>query len=350
VWPPVTSRRPRVLLIGGNLSGGGGVNRVIRDVAVICAERLGCDTTVVSARSADPPTYRFPPTVKLEFRPEGRSLGHYLKILVGLRRRRYDYALSFWTQDNMLASLIFLGSRTRTIIAEHTSWNFHGALIRVFRRIVYPLAWRLLVLNPTEFAYYRRGERNVRLLPNPIPEEPVPVIDGRERLIVAVGHLEPRKNFQDAIVAMARSGLERSGWSLVIIGDGPDKRQLEELIDDLGLEKTRIVEPTSDLAQWWARASLTLVTARLEVFSLVLAEAMLAGVVPIAYATDGPSFILEKFPDLLHPIGDVDGLSATMRAFAANPPGEELRQEMRDEIRRRFSVDVIAGEWKDLLQ
>jgi glycosyltransferase involved in cell wall biosynthesis len=81
----------------------------------------------------------------------------------------------------------------------------------------------------------------------------------------------------------------------------------------------------------------------------VLAEAMLFGALPIAYATDGPSFILENFPQQLVPIGNVELLAERLAHFARLEDAESLRAELRTSIETRFSPAVIADQWKELL-
>jgi poly(glycerol-phosphate) alpha-glucosyltransferase len=85
-----------------------------------------------------------------------------------------------------------------------------------------------------------------------------------------------------------------------------------------------------------------------EVFSLVLAEAMAAGVVPIAYASEGPAYILEDFPEHLVPLGDVTSLAARLRHFAGISH-DELREALHLAVERRFSPERIAQQWKELL-
>ena len=172
----------------------------------------------------------------------------------------------------------------------------------------------------------------------------------REKLIVAIGHLESRKNFQDAVSAMALSGLEADGWSLAIIGSGPDQANLGALIAEKGLKNTTIHAPTSDIQSWYERASLTLVTARLEVFSLVLAEAMAAGVVPVAYAADGPSYLLQDFPDHLVSIRNVEELAEKLAQFAGARDLSPLRERLSESIKRRFSPEVVVDCWRALLE
>ena len=90
-------------------------------------------------------------------------------------------------------------------------------------------------------------------------------------------------------------------------------------------------------------------TSRTESFSLVLAEAMRSGVVPIAYASDGPSFILESFPGHLVPMGNIDALTIRLADFANAQDLEHVREELRVSIDERFSLGVISRQWQELL-
>jgi len=167
---------------------------------------------------------------------------------------------------------------------------------------------------------------------------------------VAIGHLERHKNFEDAIRAVAASGLDEEGWSLAIIGSGREEARLRQLIRDLGLKNVTIHEPTADIESWYARSSLILVASRLEVFSLVLAEAMQSGLIPIAYRTDGPSFILQDFPEHLVEAGDVDSLAERLSHFARQADVAGLREELQSSIKDRFSRELVVEQWRPLLQ
>lgn len=338
----------RICFLAGNLSDGGGVNHIISDLSAILAERLGAEVSIVAIGTTATPTYPISPRVKVETLSKGRPIG-WREALSLVRRQRPEMVIGSWTQSNVMLILALLLSGVRVVAVEHTSWHFHPRWIRALRRMIYPLAWRVVVLNPSELAHYRTYLRNVRLLPNPVPAVARSAAQVREKLIVAVGHLEARKNFADSVRAMALSGLEDSGWELAIIGAGPEEEALRKAISDAGLKRTRVHPPTTDLASWYNRASLTLVTAKLEVFSLVLAEAMSAGVIPIAYATDGPSYILDDFSDNLVPIGDVAGLAGAMRRFAGGDDQGALRTKLAQSIETRFSPEIIAEQWRRLL-
>jgi glycosyltransferase involved in cell wall biosynthesis len=339
---------PRILFLATDLSTGGGVNKIIRDLAVLFRRRLSADVTVVSARSDAASAYDFPDDVPVQSHKR-QSLLSYFLLLLRLRRSGPDVVISSWTQDNILVTLAFLFSSTKVVLAEHSSWHLHGPGIRLLRRLVYPLASALVVLNRRDLEHYSRFLRSVRLIPNPVSGCAAPAVSQREKLILSVGHLEPLKQFDHALRAMAKSGLEDEGWLMAIIGSGSEAPRLQELIDELGLKKTRLL-PNDELGNWYARATLFLLPSRSESFSLVLAEAMLAGVVPIAYATDGPSFILEEFPENLVPPGNLELLAEQLVRFANGAGLEPLRSKLRNSVETRFSPDVVANQWKELLQ
>jgi glycosyltransferase involved in cell wall biosynthesis len=338
-------RPPKILFVATDLSTGGGVNKVIRDLAALFRRGLGADVTVVNARDDRGSSYAFPADVPVESHRK-QSLVSYFLLLLGLRGLRPDFVISSWAQDNILVTLAFLFSSTKVVLVEHASWHFHGAAIRLLRRLIYPLAWRVVVLNRRDLDHHSRFLRNVRLIPNPVSLEPAAAPEARDKLILAIGHLEPLKNFEDAIRAFAQSNLEEDGWSLAIVGSGSSEAALRGLIAELRLKRTVVRTGAEDIGPWYQRTSMLLVTSRIESFSLVLAEAMLTGVVPIAYASDGPSFILEDFADLLVPIGDLKALSARISQLAHGRDHAALKERLSASIQNRFSPDVVLERWR----
>jgi glycosyltransferase involved in cell wall biosynthesis len=343
----VTQSRQRIVFVATDLSTGGGVNRVIRDLSGILADQLGHEVRVLAARSSAPPTYASPESVRVELRG-GRGVLHYVRELWRLRKSRPDWVIGSWTQDNILLIALFLFSATRVAVVEHSSWDFHGPVVRALRWLIYPAASRVVTLNPTDLAYYSRKLSNVVLIPNPVTIE-AERRHAREKIILGVGHLSPVKNFGDAVKAMALSGLEKDGWALTLIGSGSEKHGLEKLAREEGLKRFSIEEGVTNLPDWYARASFLLVTSRTEVFSLVLAEAMAAGVVPIAYGADGPKYLLDDFPDLLVDQGDVAGLAKQLSSLAQSTELDLLRPKLRNSVKTRFSPTQIVEEWREVL-
>lgn len=71
-------------------------------------------------------------------------------------------------------------------------------------------------------------------------------------------------------------------WKLTIVGDGPDRSNLENHVKALNLKHVYF-EGFQNPVPYYRRASILMLTSDFEGFPLVLAEAMSCGVVPVVY-------------------------------------------------------------------
>lgn len=71
-------------------------------------------------------------------------------------------------------------------------------------------------------------------------------------------------------------------WQLSIVGDGPDRVNLENHVKALNLRRVHF-EGFQNPVPYYRRASILMLTSNFEGFPLVLAEAMSCGVVPVVY-------------------------------------------------------------------
>lgn len=334
-----------VLLLGTDLSTGGGVNRVIVDLAALLRERIGLAVTIANARGTTAPSYALGDGVTV-LQGSGRSIGAYLRFLWRLRSLPFETVVSFWSQDNVLAILMLLGSGKRVVACEHTSFHDAPLFVRLVRGIAYRLSHAVTVLNDRELAHYHRRLSNVVLVPNPIRPLPRQHV-AREKIILAVGHLIPRKGFDDLIAAYALSEVATEGWRLHIVGAGPERDRLQAMIDERVPNAAVVLPPLDNIADLYQSARIIVVPSRIEVFSLVLAEAALTGVIPLAYDVDGPAYLLHHFPQLLVPAGDVEALGERLRSLCCGEAPDPA--VVAEAISRLTAPDVIAGQWRSIL-
>jgi glycosyltransferase involved in cell wall biosynthesis len=94
-------------------------------------------------------------------------------------------------------------------------------------------------------------------------------------IILAVGRLVYYKGFEYLLAAMTKVDA-----ALIIVGKGPRKEALMELVSDLGLvDKVTILDQVEDVAPYYHAAEIFVLpsTARSEAFGIVQIEAMAAG-------------------------------------------------------------------------
>jgi glycosyltransferase involved in cell wall biosynthesis len=160
-------------------------------------------------------------------------------------------------------------------------------------------------------------------------------------LLLSVSRLEPQKGLDTAVRALA----ELPGATLLVLGEGPDRGELESLASSLGV-RDRLVLPgrVGNVAELYGRADMLVHPARWEGFGLALLEAMLAArPVVAARAGSAPELVEDGRTGVLVPVDDVDALVSAVSGLLADPPRAALLGRAGlERARREFSVARMA--------
>lgn len=146
---------------------------------------------------------------------------------------------------------------------------------------------------------WRASRANLLRIYNPVAVPPMPAgfdpldFSRRDNLVLSVGRLVKRKRFDLLIEAFA--GLADRSARLTILGNGPERDNLEALVTRLGLEE-RVDLPgyTRDTGQYFARAKCFALVSEKESFGLVYVEAFAYGLPVIAASDGGPREVLDR--------------------------------------------------------
>ncbi|MCT8992269.1 glycosyltransferase family 4 protein [Chelativorans sp. SCAU2101] len=295
-----------------------------------------------------------------------------LAIVRDLRRiilsEKADVVLGFMPTCNILSGLAAAGTRCIAIGSEHNyppclplgvAWTF-------LRRIIYPRLGAVTALTAQTGDWLRlhTGCRGVPIIPNPIsfplPIErnasiipPAPILQelGGELLLLAVGRLTPQKGFDLLLPAFSKLHAKFPEWRLVILGEGPDREQLLDQIEELGLEDAvALPGVVGNLGDWFSAADVYVMSSRFEGFGNTLAEALCYGLPSVSFDCPfGPRDIIRDGIDgiLVRP-NDIDALAAALETVMGN---EILRANMSSravEARSRFSEVHISDRWRSL--
>jgi glycosyltransferase involved in cell wall biosynthesis len=129
-----------------------------------------------------------------------------------------------------------------------------------------------------------------------------------KKLCVAVGRLVPVKAYDLLIKAW-----NEVDHNLVIIGEGPESKRLQKLIDDLGLDdRIRLAGFRPDIRAILPSVDLLAISSEREGFSLVLIEALLAETPVVSTMVAGSIEILPQ--DYLSPVHEVESYRVVISA------------------------------------
>ena len=168
-----------------------------------------------------------------------------------------------------------------------------------------------------------------------------------EQLLVAtVGRLHPTKGMD--LLVRAFQAEAPADAALVILGEGPQRAELERLIE--ADARIHLVGFRADVDACLQEVDLFVLSSREEAFPLALLEAMRAGLPIISSETAGPREMLQGQPARLVPIADAAALGRALSETLSQLRHERQRvsYDMRAYDRGR-AVDQVETFYRDVL-
>lgn len=284
-----------------------------------------------------------------------------ISLRKAIRRSQPDVVISFLDTMNVLTLCATTGLSLPVIVCEQADPRQYtiGAAWELLRRIFYPKAVALVVVASAMVRWAEQMVRKdrIRVIPNPVyvsASESCARLDHQSQryTIVAMGRLVKQKGFDLLLNAFEKCKDRHPDWSLIILGEGDARKDLEALraqlmIDDRVTFLGRVKEPTMILR----RADLFVMSSRFEGFPLALIEAMACGLPVIS--TDcptGPSEIIRNGIDgILVPPNDVEALAVAMDRLMGNQAERLPLGACAVEVVERFGIEKIMNRWDEVI-
>jgi colanic acid/amylovoran biosynthesis glycosyltransferase len=312
-----------------------------------------------------------------------RGLSFTLR-LAGAGPKKVPYHLAYF------AEAIVLGRRMRELGITHVHANF-SATVALIAAKVFPIEWSFTVHGFGELhdpsathlkeriesaAFVRcisrfgRGQLMLscdrsewsKLLYSPLGIDPAefgPSADIRNQAtrvrLLCVGRLSEEKGqalLVDAVAALSAQGLL---VELHLVGDGPDRKWLEQYAQQLGVSSQIVFEGWighPKILTSYANADICVLSSLAEGIPVVLMEAMALEIPCVAPCISGiPELIEDGISGLLFSVADVGDLTQKIRMLVEAP---ELRQRMgkqgREKVVRDYDISRNSARFATLLE
>ena len=173
---------------------------------------------------------------------------------------------------------------------------------------------------------------------------------GRVRRFITVANLRAEKSHETLLAAAASLLPMHPDLEFQIVGDGPRRRQLEQIARDRGLSCVTFLGHREDVPSLLSDADAFVLPSRSEAFPNGAIEGMAAGLPVVASAVGGLiDLIQDGRTGLLVPPGDPEALAAALRSLIASPErAAALGAAARAEVRRRYSFDRMVSSFEQL--
>lgn len=300
-----------------------------------------------------------------------RTLYSIFPLAKYLRKEKPDAILSAMNYVNIVTVLAQLasGSDTKMVLSEHSIFieskkslgKVKGSILTLLMRWAYKKPHAIVAVS-NGVADSLVNELNIKrhkikTIYNPIFSENLvnrskeslshPWVNSSLPLILGVGRLTFQKDFKTLIYAFKKVR-EKKNYNLVILGEGEQRPELEQLINSLDLQdNVKLLGFVDNPYAWMSHAEVFVLSSINEGFGNVIVEAMACGT-PIV-STDcpsGPSEILEKglWGDLVPP-GNADLLAQAIINTVDNPTQKDITTRAKF-----FSVDKAVNHYLDIFQ
>ncbi|HSL84680.1 MAG TPA: glycosyltransferase [Thermoanaerobaculia bacterium] len=168
-------------------------------------------------------------------------------------------------------------------------------------------------------------------------------VPGGAPLVVTVSVLRPGKGLEVLLEAVPAVLGEHPDARFAVVGDGPERRRLEEGAAAAGLGEAVVFTGfRRDVPALLAAADLFVLPTRDDAFPTVLLEAQAAGVAVVASRAGGvPEIVEDGATGVLVPPGDPAALARAVSALLADPAARRrLAEAGRRRTEERFSADA----------
>ncbi|MDE6229117.1 MAG: glycosyltransferase [Muribaculaceae bacterium] len=190
-----------------------------------------------------------------------------------------------------------------------------------------------------------------RAIYNPVAAKPDEVnLADKRREVIYLGRLSyPDKRVDRLLRIFAKVAGSHPGWKLRLVGDGPERANLEQLAADLKIQNIEFCGFSQNPAEYLKSASIICLTSEYEGWPMALVEGMLYKAAPIAFGcTSGVRELLADGRGIVIEPGDEARFAAELSQLMASP--EERREivEANASFLNELSIEKIAGQWREL--
>ncbi len=345
---------------------GGGTERVI-SILANCMVKMGYEVTIMMIAESGI-EYELDSRIRCVCVSEATN-GSLLGRLERIRKMRKEirqnqdaYVFAMGTVASMFTVMAAMGLKNKVVVSERNDPNvFNGRQIRkaeeILRNILYSCAkYVVLQTVDTMECFPKRFHKKCVVIWNPIPNNlPNPGnYKEREKTILDVGRLIPTKNHQMMIRVFARFCEMFPEYKLLIFGDGPEKKNLQDLIDNLHLQERVFLKGFSDsIYEELKKGGIYVSTSITEGISNSLIEALAMGIPTVA--TDCPvggarACIRDGENAFLIPVNDEEQLLNRLEKIVTDKALQKKFSENSVKVRSDYSEEAISKRWLGLFE
>ncbi len=280
-----------------------------------------------------------------------------------VKRLKPDVVVSFL--DSVGYVYLPIGSlltRSKFVVSERVDpYAYHGKRARIRFELMKFANGTIFQTEGAKnfFEQYRKVYQNSTVIPNPVvvsenilaKQNSIPSPAERDKRIVTVGRLALKQKRQDILLEAFRLfHMEYPEYKLVIYGDGADEKNIQALIEEMGLSEYAVLAGRTDsVEEEIFRAGAFALTSDFEGIPNALIEAMSIGVPSVSTdcSPGGAALLIKDGKNgFLVPRGDAHAIAEKLAILVSNAETAERFSKNSPAITEEFAESIIADKWE----
>ena len=298
---------------------------------------------------------RFIPKIK-NFNAYIYHIGVFLMLRNWMRKnhQNYDTIISAWYK---LSSFLALNKKAskKTIAWEHVTYETGGILFKDTLRKYYKNLKGIVCINSPAIEHYKQYNKTY-FIPNiigePFENQPEISLENKENLISFVGRLDREKN-AIALLEIFKESKIHTDWKLQIIGDGSERKNLEQFVEKNQLQERIIfygTKTSEEILKLLRRSKIFGFTSLKEALPTVLLEAMFCGNAIISYNCNyGPSDIVKNNSGFLIDVNNKEDFIQKLEMLTNSDEKLEKMMENASKEAQNWKQNEILKKWQEII-
>jgi glycosyltransferase involved in cell wall biosynthesis len=298
---------------------------------------------------------RFIPKIK-NFNAYIYHIGVFLMLRNWMRKnhQNYDTIISAWYK---LSSFLALNKKAskKTIAWEHVTYQTGGILFNDILRRYYKNLKGIVCINSPAIEHYKQYNKTY-FIPNiigePFENQPEISLENKENLISFVGRLDREKN-AIALLEIFKESKIHTDWKLQIIGDGSERKNLEQFVEKNQLQERIIfygTKTSEEILKLLRRSKIFGFTSLKEALPTVLLEAMFCGNAIISYNCNyGPSDIVKNNSGFLIDVNNKEDFIQKLEMLTNSDEKLEKMMENASKEAQNWKQNEILKKWQEII-
>lgn len=298
---------------------------------------------------------RFIPKIK-NFNAYIYHIGVFLMLRNWMRKnhQNYDTIISAWYK---LSSFLALNKKAskKTIAWEHVTYETGGILFKDTLRKYYKNLKGIVCINSPAIEHYKQYNKTY-FIPNiigePFENQPEISLENKENLISFVGRLDREKN-AIALLEIFKESKIHTDWKLQIIGDGSERKNLEQFVEKNQLQDRVIfygTKTSEEILKLLRRSKIFGFTSLKEALPTVLVEAMFCSNAIISYNCNyGPSDIVKNNSGFLIDVNNKEDFIQKLEMLTNSDEKLEKMMESASKEAQNWKQNEILKKWQEII-